>query len=83
MIEELDMDKDHVHRLVSFPPKYSIGQVVGVFKVMSVKEIRAECPAVRGYFVRTVGDKVTADVIKKYIRFQEARKTEANQLNLF
>jgi putative transposase len=47
MTEELGMDKDHVHRFVSFPPKYSIGQVLGVFKVVSVKEIRAEFPAVR------------------------------------
>ncbi|MBC7838197.1 MAG: IS200/IS605 family transposase [Nitrospiraceae bacterium] len=28
-IEELEVDKDHVHVLLSFPPKYSIGQVVG------------------------------------------------------
>jgi REP element-mobilizing transposase RayT len=32
-----------------------------------------------GYFVRTVGDKVTADVIKKYIQFHEARKTGADK----
>ena len=94
MTEELGMDKDHVHRFVSFPPKYSIGQVLGVFKVVSVKEIRTEFPAVRkqlwgegawedGYCVRTVGDTVTADVIKKYIRFHEARKPEADQLDLF
>ncbi|MDE3042934.1 MAG: transposase, partial [Nitrospirota bacterium] len=36
-----------------------------------------------GYFVRTVGDKVTADVIKKYIRFHEAKKRGAEQLDLF
>ena len=28
-IEELEVDKDHVHVFLSFPPKYSIGQVVG------------------------------------------------------
>lgn len=35
------------------------------------------------YFVRTVGDQVTADVIKKYIRFHEAKKRHAEQLKMF
>ena len=93
-IEELEVDKDHVHLFLSFPPKYSIEQVVGLFKAVSAKEIREEFPEIRkhlwggefwedGYFVRTVGDKVTADVIKKYIRFHEAKKSGAEQLGLF
>jgi putative transposase len=92
--EEVEVDKDHVHLFLSFPPKYSIGQVVGLFKAVSAKEIREAYPAVRkqlwggefwedGYFARTVGDKVTADVIKKYIRFHEAWKAGADQLGLF
>ena len=58
------------------------------------KEIREEFPEVRkqlwggkfwedGYFVRTVGDKVTADAIRKYIRFHEAKKRGVEQLDLF
>ena len=93
-IEELEVDKDHVHVFLSFPPKYSIGQVVGLLKAVSAREIRAGFPEVRwqlwggefwedGYFVRTVGDKVTADVIKKYIRFHETKKRGAEQLGLF
>ena len=93
-IEEMEVDKDHVHLFLSFPPKYSIGQVVGLMKAVSAKEIREEFPEVRkqlwggefwedGYFVRTVGDKVTAEVIKKYIRFHEAKKKGAEQLGLF
>lgn len=93
-IEELEVDKDHVHVFLSFPPKCSIGQVVGLLKAVSAREIRAGFPEVRqqlwggefwedGYVVRTVGDKVTADVIKTYIRFHEARKTGAEQLGLF
>ena len=93
-IEELEVDKDHVHLFLSFPPKYSISVVVGLLKAVSAKEIREEFPEVRkqlwggefwedGYFVRTVGDKVTADVIKKYIRFHEAKKRGAEQLDLF
>jgi len=67
-IEELEVDKDHVHLFLSFPPKYSIGAVVGLLMAVSAKEIRKEFPEVRkqlwggefwedGYFVRTVGTK--------------------------
>ena len=93
-IEEMEVDKDHVHLFLSFPPKYSIGQVVGLMKAVSAKEIREEFPEVQkqlwggefwedGYFARTVGDKVTAEVIKKYIRFHEAKRTRAEQLGRF
>ncbi|RPH78559.1 MAG: IS200/IS605 family transposase, partial [Nitrospiraceae bacterium] len=89
-IEELEVDKDQVHGCLSFPPKYSMGQVVGLLKAVSAREIRAGFPAVRqqlwggefweeGYCVWTVGDKVTADVIKKYMRFHEAKKRGAEQ----
>ena len=93
-MEEVEVDRDHVHVFVSFPPKLSIARVVELFKSVSAKEVRAEFPEVRkqlwggefwedGYFVRTVGDKVTAEVIKKYIRFHEERKHRGEQLELF
>jgi putative transposase len=93
-IEELAVEKDHVHVFLSFPPTYAIGQVVGLLKAVSAREIRAGFPEVRkqlwggefwedGYFARTVGEKVTADVIKKYIRFHEAKTRQAEQLKMF
>jgi len=93
-IEELEVDKDHVHIFLGFPPKYSISQVVGILKAVSAKEIRRLFPEIKrqlwggefwedGYFVRTVGDKITAEVIKKYIRFHESKKKQAEQLKLF
>ena len=93
-IEELEGDKDHVHVFLSVPSKYSMGQVVGLVKAVSARESRAGFPEVRtqlwggefwedGYFARTVGDKVTADVIKKYIRFHEAKKRQAEQVKMF
>jgi len=33
----LEVDKDHVHLFLSFPPKYSIGAVVGQLKAVSAK----------------------------------------------
>jgi len=93
-IAEMEVDKDHVQLFLSFPPKYSISLVVEVFKAVSSKIIRKEFPGVKhqlwggefwedGYFVRTVGDKVTTEIIRKYIRFHEERKQHPEQLDLF
>ena len=38
-MEELEVDKDHVHLFLSFPPRYSISAVVGLLKAVSAKEI--------------------------------------------
>ena len=91
-IEEMEVSEDHIHILCSFPPRYSIAQVVTRFKSLSARAVFAEYPQVKrqlwggefwedGYFVRTVGDPVTADVIRKYIAHHRAEQTE--QLNLF
>ena len=93
-IEESEIDKDHVHIFISFPPKYSIAKVVAILKAVSSREIREEFPKVKkqlwggefwedGYFVRTVGDKVTSEVIKKYIRFHQDRNKHPEELQLF
>ena len=81
-IDALEIEEDHVHIFLSFPPRYSISKVVGMFKSISASVIFREHPEVKrelwggefwedGYFVRTVGDKVTAEVIGQYIREQE------------
>ena len=36
-IDTLEMDKDHVHIFLSFPPRYSIAKVVGMLKSISAK----------------------------------------------
>ena len=46
-IEELEVEKDHVHVFLSVPPKDPIGQVVGLLKAVSAREIRAGFPEVR------------------------------------
>ena len=92
-IEEMEVDKDHVHIFLSFPPRYSISKVVEILKSVSAKEIRAKYPEVKrqlwggefwedGYFARTVGDKVTAEVIRRYIRYHETKKDDG-QMRFF
>lgn len=96
-IEELEVDevdKDHVHLFLSFPPRYSIGKVEGCSRRSvrrrfggNILRCASSCGGGEfwedGYFVRTVGDKVTAEVIKKYIRFHEAKRHRVEQLDLF
>ena len=75
-IDTLEVAEDHVHIFLSFPPRYSIARVVGMLKSISASVIFREHSEVKkelwggefwedGYFVRTVGDKVTAEVIRQ------------------
>src|SRR5512139_473384 len=92
-IEEVNVAPDHVHIFLSFPPRYSISHVVGVLKSISAAEVFEKFPEVKkglwggefwedGYFARTVGDKVTADLIKRYIRYHR-NEIHSKQLKLF
>ena len=93
-IDTLEVAPDHVHIFLSFPPRYSIAKVVGMLKSISASVVFREHPEVKkqlwggefwedGYFARTVGDKVTAEVIRKYIHHHREQKTMPVQLELF
>ena len=84
-IDEIEVAKDHVHILLSFPPKFSIGRVVGMLKSISARALFKEYPSIKrklwggelwedGYFARTVGSDVTKQVIEKYIRYHKDEK---------
>jgi putative transposase len=44
-LEQFGDDKNHIHVLLSFHPKYSIGQVVRVFKSIIAKQLFLAHPA--------------------------------------
>ena len=92
-IQEMRVAPDHVHIFLNVPPKYSIARVVGVLKSISANEIFERFPGVKkelwggefwedGYFARTVGDKITADLIKRYIKYHRD-EAQGKQLKLF
>jgi putative transposase len=92
-IQEMRVAPDHVHIFLGFPPKYSIAKVVGMLKSISASEIFEKFPEVKkelwggefwedGYFARTVGDKITADLIKRYIKYHRD-EVHGKQLKLF
>jgi len=93
-IDTMEVAQDHVHLFISFPPRYSISRVVGMLKSISASVIFREHPDVKkqlwggefwedGYFARTVGDKVTAEVIRKYIEYHRNEEKNPTQLKLF
>jgi len=92
-INEMEVAKAHVHILLDFPPRYSISKVVGILKSISTSRLLREFPELRqhrsrefwedGYFARTVGDQVTAEVVKQYIRYHQHTERDGSQLNLF
>lgn len=79
-IDEMEVAIDHVHIFLVAPPRYSPARVVQILKSISAREIFKKFPRLRkqlwagelwndGYFARTVGDKVTSDVIRRYIKY--------------
>ncbi len=92
--DTMEIAKDHVHLFVSFPPRESIARVVGKLKSISARIIFREYRGVKrelwgghfwqvGYFARTVGDAVTAEVIRRYIRYHQTEETTPKQQLLF
>ncbi len=82
---------DHVHMLISIPPKYSVAHIVGYLKGKTAlhlaqkygrrRKYRGYSFWARGYFVSTV----VADeqVVRRYIRNQEKTDKQYDQMSLF
>lgn len=91
-IEEGHLMSDHVHMLISIPPKYAVSQVIGFIKGKSAihlarvygerqRNFTGQHFWARGYFVSTVGrDEAT---IRTYIQHQEREDQRLDQLKLW
>ena len=91
LIEEGHLMSDHVHLMISIPPKYAVAQVVGFIKGKSAIHIARRFSGkqrnyagqhfwARGYFASTVGR--DEQVIRAYIRHQEAEDRRIDQMKL-
>ncbi|MCF6348333.1 MAG: IS200/IS605 family transposase [Flavobacteriaceae bacterium] len=90
-VQELNVQEDHVHLLISVPPKVSISKLMGVLKGKLAIKLFKSYPKLkqkpywgnhfwaRGYFVSTVG--LDEEMIRKYVKHQEKeeKSIEANQ----
>jgi putative transposase len=91
-VEEGHLMLDHVHMLLSIPPKYAVSSVVGYMKGKSAihmarvygerkRNFVGQHFWARGYFVSTVGR--DGQMIREYIRHQEAEDARLDQLRLW
>ena len=91
-IDTLEVMEDHVHLCLSAPPRYAPARIGQILQSISARELFARCPRLRrqlwggqlwedGYFVRSVGDAVTAEIIRRSIRYQQSPQNI--QLHLF
>jgi putative transposase len=91
-IEEGHLMPDHVHLMISIPPKYAVLQVVGYIKGKSAihlarvygerkRSFVGQSFWARGYFVSTVGR--DEETIREYIRHQEHEDKRLDQMNLW
>ena len=90
-ILEAEACKDHIHMLVSIPPKYSVSQIMGYLKGKSSLMIFEKYANMkykygnrhfwcRGFYVDTVGR--NKKVIEQYIRNQLQQDYEEEQLSI-
>jgi putative transposase len=91
-VVEMNVQADHVHLVVMVPPKISISELLGRLKGQSSMRMFQQFRHLKrkpywgnhfwakGYCVDTVG--LDADMIRKYVRYQEKKEQEIEQLQL-
>jgi len=96
-ILELSVQEDHVHAVVSIPPKLSISVVMGILKGKTAIKLFKSYPALkkkpywgnhfwsRGYCVSTIG--LDENKIRRYVKYQEEKErleeSERQEFGLF
>lgn len=91
-IEEGHLLVDHVHMLISIPPKYAVAQVVGFIKGKSAIHLARNFGGrqrnftgcnfwARGYYVSTAGR--DEEIVRRYIREQQVEDKRVEQLKMF
>ena len=90
-ILEKNVQTDHVHMVISFPPKYSISEIVGYLNGKSAIKVFKRHDGIkgrywgrhfwsRGYCVSTVG--LDEEKIRKYVRWRLERDRRMDQLEM-
>ena len=91
-ILEGNVQADHIHLVLSFPPKYSISEVVGFLKgksAIKIFDMHSELKKrywgrhfwAKGYCVSTIG--LDEEQIRKYVRWQLKKDKTMDQLKLW
>jgi len=86
-IVELEVMPDHVHMFVEAPPRWAPARLMNIIKSITAREMFRKFEDLReqmwagalwadGYYVGTVGDKVTTEAVRRYIRDQRKELPE-------
>lgn len=83
----MEVMPDHVHMLIDAPPKYAPSKIAQIFKGISSRRLRQEFLEVIkryiwkegtlwavGYYIRSVGDNISMEIVREYIRNQKTEK---------
>lgn len=83
ILEEFDGERNHVHLLIQYPPKFAISVIVNNLKGRSSRLLRKKYPSVkerywgngsalwhRSYFAGSVGN-TSLEIVKQYIQQQD------------
>ena len=91
-VESMGFNKDHMHMVMSIPPKCSISAVMGKLKSQSASQLRKSFPWLAkvywgenivwstGYFVSSVG--VDEETIKQYVEHQGLQDSSQLRMKL-
>ena len=91
-LKELSIQKDHIHLVVSVPPKLSISHLMGILKGKTAIKIFKSYPQLkkkpywgnhfwsRGYCVDTIG--LDEEKIRKYVKYQEDHEKREEQQSI-
>jgi len=88
-IIEMSVQIDHIHLVLSIPPKVSVSVMMGILKGKLAIKLFKSYPKMKqkpywgnhfwacGYFVSTVG--IDEDVIKRYVKYQEKEERQIEE----
>ena len=92
-VQMVGYDKNHVHILCRFLPKYSGGQVIRLIKSITARKLFEEFPDLKrqlwggeywsdGYYIGAVSGRGDRKIIENYIK-KQGREPDVKQLKLF
>jgi putative transposase len=81
-IDTMELKEDHMHGFLCVLPRYSPDRVLQIMKSISAREVFVRFPWSRrklwggefwgdGYFVRSIGDQVTFEIIRRYVQYRK------------
>ena len=92
-VQSVGFDRNHIHILCKFLPKYSGGQVIRLIKSITGRELFKQAPELKkalwggefwtdGYYIGTVSGRGDKRIIENYIK-KQGREEDIKQLKLF